>query len=106
MTFNNQQIEKLKVIDTLFEYLDISELKKLAESEEIVNKLKGGASNQTPLIDLLYQHQELQDRLSSLLAEFHSLQYDFQILAKLVLKPYDYNSIGDAQSLKSKFGIY
>lgn len=106
MTFNNQQIEKLKVIDTLFEYLDISELKKIAESEEIVNKLKGSSSNETPLVDLLYQHQELRDRLASLQTEFHTLQYDFQMLAKLILKPYDYNSASDAQTLKSKFGIY
>ena len=103
--FNSDQFQKLELIDTIFESLNIEELRKIAESELIVGKLKGVAPS-TPLKDLYFQHAELQNRVSSLEAQLSSLQYDFQLLTKTVLKPYDYSSQSDVQTLKSKYNIY
>lgn len=100
-----EQMRKLELLDILFESLDVEELKKLAETELVVDKLKGDSIG-TPLTDLYYKHTELQNRVTSLQAEVSSVQYDIQLLVRTVLKPYDYTSQSDVQTLKSKYHIY
>lgn len=100
------QIRKLELVDILFESLDVEELKKLAETELVVDRLKGTSVSRTPLKDLYYQHTELQKRVTSLQGELSSVQYDIQLLVRTVLKPYDYTSQSDVQTLKSKYHVY
>lgn len=100
------QIRKLELVDILFESLDVEELKRLAETELVVDKLKGISASRTPLKDLYYQHTELQNRVTSLQGELNAVQYDIKLLVKTVLKPYDYNSQIDVQTLKSKYHLY
>lgn len=104
--FTNVQLEKLHLIDTLFDALEVSEIKDITEREDIVRKLKGKEASNFPLSNLVSQHQEMKSKILSLDAEVNSLKYDIQQLVKLMLKPYDYNSTSDAQSLKSKYNIY
>lgn len=106
MTYTNEQLEKIKLIDALFESIDISDLKEFADSERIVGKLKGKEVCRTPVMNLILQNQELKDRLATLHIEVQSLQFDIQMLTRLILKPYDYNSAADVQTLKTRCGIY
>ena len=105
MNFTADQLEKLRLLDKLFEALDINDLKTIVEKEEIVLKLKGKEVQKTPLLDFALGQQELQNRVAFLQSELNSVQYDMQMIVRLMLKPYDYNSQSDAQSLKSKYKI-
>ena len=106
ITMTNEQHEKIKVLDQLFGAMDLEQLKEFTSSEKVVAILKGTNQNPEILKNLLQEHSEYMMKISSLQADLMTLRSDIQVLIKLVLKPYDYSSQGDANMLKSKYAIY
>lgn len=106
ITMTNEQLEKIDLLDTLFGALDVTQIKELAESEQVVAKLKGTNLNPGLLRRLVQDSERHNIEIMSLRGDVQTLRNNLQTLAKLMLKPYDYNSQTDAQTLKSSLGIY
>ncbi len=106
ITMTDAQLQKIDLLDRLFGAFSVEQLKEITETEQVVAILKGTNHNPGILKGLLQEHNVQMMDIMNLKSELQVLRYDFSILIKLVLKPYDYNSSADAQSLKSKFGIY
>ncbi len=106
ITMTNEQIEKIDLLDRLFGAFNIEQLKEITETEQVVAILKGTNNNPGILKRLIQEHDILHIDTMNLKSETAVLRSDIQTLAKLVLKPYDYNSANDAQTLKSKYSIF
>jgi hypothetical protein len=106
MILTSDEIEKIRLLDKLLSSLSRCDLMTLVEEEQIIDKLRG-ISNQSPILEnIVMDNQRLSNELSETQSELNVLRYDVQLLAKLILKPYDYDSTSNAQNLKSKYGIY
>jgi hypothetical protein len=103
---NQEQTEKLQLIDVLFSSLSVDQLKEIAESEKIVAILKGTDSSISVLSKLINEFNTVQMEASVTKNEVMSLKSDLHVLIKLVFKPYDHSSYGDSSALKSKYGVY
>jgi hypothetical protein len=106
ISLTSEQIEKVRLLDKMFDSLGIEQLRELSESEQIVARLKGTQENSNVLTKLINDNIQHSADLMNLRSELYTLKSDFQVLTKLMLKPFEYNAINDAQSLKSKYGIY
>lgn len=104
--FNSEQMEKLRMIDQFFDAFSVEDFKELIEREEIVARLKGKATTNNPLTNLVLRHQAMNTQIMSLQAEVSSLKYDIQQIVKVLVKPYDYSASCDINTLKSKHNIY
>lgn len=101
-----EQTEKIRLLDRLLGALSIEQIRQLSESEEIIAKLKGTNDNIGILQQLVSDSNTHAMELMNLRNELYTMKSDLQSLIKLTLKPYEYNSANDAQSLKSKYSIY
>lgn len=106
ISMTSDQIEKVELLDRLFGAFSVSQLKEFTETEEVVAILKGNNSNPNILKRLVQEHDNQMMEIMNMKSEVMILRSDFNTLVKLVLKPYDYNAANDAQTLKSKAGIY
>jgi len=106
ISLNANQLEKIDLIDKLFGALSIDQLREISESEQIIAILKGTGQNTGILSRLIQEHDTYAMDMMNLKSEMMVLRGDLSLLTKLVLKPYDYNSANDAQTLKSRAGIY
>lgn len=102
-----EQFQKITLIDTLLGSVSVDQLRELAESAQIVSRLKGTENNPQILMTLIQEHHTLMlDYLAKKL-ELQSLKDDFQALIKVlhadVFTP-RYNQ--DFNNLKSKHGVY
>jgi len=106
ISLSYEQIEKVQLLDSLFNSLTIEQLKEITESDRIVAILKG-RNEKSPFIQkLINEHDILAIEISSLKSEIAILRNDLHVLIKLVLKPNDYNSHSDASALKGKYNVY
>jgi len=101
-----EQFEKLRLFDKLFNAMSVEQVKELSESEQIVARLKGMPESTSILYQLVIDNTSMYSDIMNLRTELSMLRSDFQTLMKLTFKPYEYNAINDAQSLKSRYGIY
>lgn len=101
-----EQFEKLRLFDKLFNAMSVEQVKELSESEQIVARLKGMPESTSILYQLVIDNTSMSSDIMNLRTELSMLRSDFQTLMKLTFKPYEYNAINDAQSLKSRYGIY
>jgi len=101
-----EQFEKLRLFDKLFNAMSVEQVKELSESEQIVARLKGIPESTSILYQLVIDNTSMSSDIMNLRTELTMLRSDFQTLMKLTFKPYEYNAINDAQYLKSRYGIY
>ena len=101
-----EQFEKLRLFDKLFNAMSVEQVRELSESEQIVARLKGVPESTSILYQLLIDNTSMSSDILTLRSELYNLRSDFQTLMKLTFKPYEYNAVSDAQSLKSKYGVY
>jgi len=107
MIFLTQQdTEKIEILDQLFGSLDVEQLRKIAESEIIVAKLKGEHYNPRVLRTLISEYTTMKNDLDSAKADLSVLRGDLQTVVKIMQKPFDYQARNDFDNLKNKFGIY
>lgn len=106
ITMTEDQLEKVDLLDRLFSAFSTEQLKEITETEQVVAILKGTNDNPGILRRLIQEHDMQQMDIMNAKSELMMLRVDFNMLTKLVLKPYDYNALNDAQTLKSKAGIY
>ena len=106
ITMTNEQLEKIKLLDQLFGAMDLDQLRRITESEQVVAILKG--TNQNPEIfkRLIQEHDNMMMTVMELQGNYSTLRYDIQQLVKVIMKPYESSSISDAQNLKSKYSVY
>lgn len=104
--FTTEQMEKLRMIDQFFDAFSVEEFKELVEREEVVARLKGKATTNNPLTNLVLQHQVMKSQIMVLQGELSSLRYDLGQLVKVIVKPYDYNTPSDINNLKTKHNVY
>lgn len=106
ITMTDDQHKKIDLLDSIFSALTVEQLKEIAESEQVVAKLKGTSLDPGLLRKLIQDQEHYSVELMKLDSEIQALKYNLQTLTKLMLKPYDYSSQLDAQNLKSNMGIY
>ena len=104
--FNSEQMEKLRMIDQFFDAFSVEDFKELVEREEVVARLKGKATTNNPLTNLVLQHQAANSQIMVLQGELASLKFDVGQLVKVIVKPYDYNTPSDINNLKTKYNVY
>lgn len=97
---------KIRLLDKFFAGLDIAELEYLLESDMIVSKLKGTDTSSTFLSSLISDNIRQQTEIEALKYHISIIDNNLKILAKLVLKPYDFGSQDQSQLLKNTMGIY
>lgn len=100
--------EKFALLDKFLRAITIEDFNALVESDLVAGKLRGAPLHQEvgPIQGVINEHNRLEQELMNTRSELMMLRSDIQTLAKLVLKPYDYNSANDAQTLKSKYSIF
>lgn len=106
ITLTNEQTEKIDLLDKLFGAISLEQLREFAESEQVVAILKGTNNNPNILKRLIQEHDIQMMDIMTMKADISVLKSDLSTLVRLVLKPYDYNSLGEAATLKSKAGVY
>lgn len=106
ITIINDQLEKIDLLDTLFGSLSVDQLRELTEQECVASKLRGDNFNPGILRTLVQENEIHNSEIMILKNDINVLRYNLQLLTKLMLKPYDYNSQSDVQILKSSLGIY
>ena len=105
MILNAEDHEKIKLLDILFNTIDVQTLKSYTESEEVVAKLKGISSGQGILNELVNAQSMLHVDSMNLRAEIFSLKSDMATLVKCLNSSiYGYNQ--DFQNLKQKHNVY
>ena len=108
ITMTNDQLEKIDFIDTLFGALDLAQIKELAETEQVVAKLKGTNLNPGLLKRLVQENDHHSVEIMKLNGDIMTLKADVQNLIRAVNTlasiPTPYSQ--DLQNLKSKYGIY
>jgi len=106
INLNAEQHEKIRLLDKLFDSMSVDQLRELSESEQIVARLKGTQQGTGIISQLISDSTTHTMETMNLRSELYTLKSDFQLLTKLMLKPYEYNAVNDAQSLKSKYNVY
>ena len=106
ISLNSEQSEKIRLLDKFFNALSIEQIEELSESEQIVARLKGAPEPAGVLGQLVLENSSLSTDLMNLRSELYSVKTDFQTLVKLILKPYENNTINGMQFLKNRYGIY
>lgn len=105
LTFEQQ--EKIRLIDKLFGSLSTEQLKELAESEQIVARLKGTDNSDGIISEIVSSTTTTQVDLMNTRAELSALKNDFQTLLRAlnltVFSP-QYNN--DFNTLKNKHSVY
>jgi hypothetical protein len=107
ITLSHEQLEKITLLDTFFASMDVEKLRQLAESEQIVSKLKGINDNPQLILKLVHEYDVMKLDLMNTRADLTALKADFQVLIRVlhadVLSP-RYNL--DFNNLKSKHNVY
>ena len=108
ITMTNDQLEKIDLLDALFGALDVIQIKELAESEQVVAKLKGTNLNPGLLKKLVQESEHHSVEMMRMNSDISILKSDVQTLIRAVNTlasiPVPYSQ--DLQNLKSKYGIY
>jgi len=103
----NSDLEKIKILDTLFASLNVDDLRELAEKEEIIARLKGADSSVGVISSLVNEHQHLTHESMNLRIEIEALRSNLQELIRVLDKtvfspPNNY----EFYNLKSRLGAY
>lgn len=105
MILNAEDHEKIRLLDILFNTMDIQTLRTYTESEEVVAKLKGITPGPGILNELVTTQSILHVDSMNMRAEIFSLKSDMATLVKCLNSSiYGYNQ--DFQNLKQKHNVY
>lgn len=105
MTLNADDYEKIRLLDILFNTIDVQTLKSYTESEEVVAKLKGIPTGPGILNELVSTQTMLHVDSMNMRAEITILKADLGTLIKCLNSSiYGYNQ--DFQNLKQKHNVY
>ena len=105
ITMNEDQIQKIALLDKLFGSVDVSTLREFTESEQVVAKLKGTNSNPEIFMRLVREHDMIQVDLMNSRNELLALKSDFQSLLKaLNMTVFSYSQ--EMNNLKQKHNVY
>jgi hypothetical protein len=107
ITLSHEQLDKINLLDKIFASMDVEQLKQIAESEQIVSRLKGFEDNPQIILNLVHEYDTMKLDLMNAKAELVGLKSDFQALLKVlhsdVFTP-RYNM--EFNNLKNKYGVY
>jgi hypothetical protein len=106
ISVDQNQLDKLAYVDKLFDAMTIEKLKEITEPEQIVSILAGTNGKVGLVQQLVRENQNMSMEIMNLQSQMYALKSDFQILVKLVTKPFEYSSASDSQNLKSRHNVY
>ena len=107
MYYNQDELEKIKIIDRAFNALSLEDVKGIFGSDIVVDKLKGIQDRDGPLAQAAKELKDVYNDMSMLRSEVGMLRSDFQILVQAVIKgPADGMTSSNLNSIKSRYGIY
>jgi hypothetical protein len=108
ISLTTEQLQKIELVDALFSALDIDQIKELAESEQVVAKLKGVNLNPGLLKNIVQESEIHSVEMMRMASEVTVLKADMQTLVRAVITlvntPPPYSQ--DLQNLKSKYNVY
>jgi len=99
-------MQKIELLDKLLGALSLEDLQAMAETEQVVARLKGTENNPKLLTRLVQEHDQMSSNFMTLQGDFWSLKEDVKTLIKITTKPYEPYVVSEFNSLKSKHGIY
>lgn len=107
----NEQIEKITLLDKLFDALSVEQLKEISESEQIISRLKGTSTKSDLFTTIIRDNGYLLYEVSIAKTEVMSLKGDMQNLIRAVNMLYQPQTVSypysqELTNLKSKHGIY
>lgn len=105
---NTEEVQKIALLDKLFQTLSVEDITQMVESDLIVGKLKGvSISGPGRLGQIFTEFVFLQGEATALRSEMITLKSDFQCLLRCLNKPMgDYSIANDFSTLKSRHNIY
>lgn len=100
-------MEKIKLIDTMFNALSLEEVKEICGADTIVAKLKGVPDRDGPLAQAAKELQTARADIEMIRSEYFTLKNDFQALLRCLNKGMgDAMSVSDFNNLKQRHGVY
>jgi len=103
----NTTLEKIKLLDQIFQVLSLDDMKQVASCDLVVSKLRGDAILTGPLLEMYQTNLRFDAEIMMLRAQIESTKMDFQVLLRCLSKGMgDSNTAGDFNNLKSRHGVY
>lgn len=107
MNYIAGDMEKIKLIDTMFNALSLEEVKEICGADAIVAKLKGIPDRDGPLVRAAKELQTARSDIEMIRGEYFSLKNDLQILIRCLNKGIgDASAASDFSMLKNRHSIY
>ena len=117
ITLTKDQLEKIDLLDSLFNAFDVRQLKEFTESEQVVATLRGSESELRLLREIADTHNKMINSISILDTDSYSIKSDFIILLRavsaLTVHIDGTNQSGQSvhnsyelQNLKNKYGVF
>ena len=106
-----EDLEKIKLVDQVFNSLSLEEIKSILGADLVVDKLKGGDNKAGPILSALQNISMLQVEIMTLRNDHVQLKEDFKLALKVMqtlstpmLPTIPYSQ--ELQNLKSKYNVY
>lgn len=107
MIYIADDMEKIKLIDSMFNALSLDEVKDICGCDAIVEKLKGTPDRDGPLVQAAKELQTARSDIEMLRSDYFTLKNDFQVLLRCIGRGMgDITAANDFSNLKQRHGIY
>lgn len=107
ISLTREQLEKIQILDTFLSAVTLDDLKKMAETDMVVAKLRGVDQNTNILDKLIQEHNSMNTDIMYLSTQMAMMKNDFQTLLRALnqtLFTPQYNS--DFSTLINKHSAY
>lgn len=106
---DNEQMQKVKLLDKMLKYTSLSDIQKYVEPYEIIDRLKNAHPSDVsgPLMNMYNETMRINTELMSITSNFYNMKSDFTTLIRCLGRGgFDQVSSNEFQSLKSRLGAY
>jgi cell fate (sporulation/competence/biofilm development) regulator YlbF (YheA/YmcA/DUF963 family) len=103
-----EDYKKLILLDELLQRISIEEITKLLEADRIVDKLSANIPNNKTgiILQLVNSERDMSAQIVQLQSDYMKLQSYITSLVRIISKPFDNQSISEAQDLKNRLHVY
>lgn len=104
---DDTNLEKIKLLDQIFQVLSLDDMKQIASCDLVVSKLRGDNVARGPLLEMYQDSSRLNLEIMMLRTNLTNVVTDFQVLIRCLNKGMaDSTATSDFYNLKTKHNIY
>ncbi len=103
---NHMHMEKIKLIDRLFEMTSVEQLVGMVEEAEVVSKLQGNILAPPVLTELVYEHNRMNTDLMRLHTDMANIRADITVILRGLRNPQDPSTAAGFSAMNARYGIY